>query len=200
MNCSICGWQFVPAHFNQCICSDACRIIARRQARARYKATQKGQEAEARWVKSERREVNERGYRNKERARKLAVLRSKRHLEKHKHARDAKRKCDRVFGKTARGRELNRRAKTRYRQTAKGKAVSAAAKAARRTALLDAGTFTADQWLAKLAEFGGRCAICGTDKHITVDHIAPISRGGANTIENLQPLCGPCNSRKGATV
>ena len=33
-------------------------------------------------------------------------------------------------------------------------------------------------------------------KLITIDHIMPKSRGGSNDLDNLQPMCSPCNSRK----
>lgn len=47
----------------------------------------------------------------------------------------------------------------------------------------------------------GRCAYCPTkltpaNRHI--DHIQAISRGGSNDRSNLQLLCQPCNSAKGA--
>ena len=45
---------------------------------------------------------------------------------------------------------------------------------------------------------GYRCKQCGTNKHLTVDHINPISRGGSDDFDNLQTLCRSCNSRKGA--
>ncbi len=32
---------------------------------------------------------------------------------------------------------------------------------------------------------------------LTVDHIIPVSRGGTRALENLQPMCQPCNSAKG---
>ncbi|MCK9250371.1 MAG: HNH endonuclease [Solirubrobacteraceae bacterium] len=46
----------------------------------------------------------------------------------------------------------------------------------------------------------GRCTACGTDFDLQFDHVIPIATGGADTVENLQVLCGPCNRAKGATV
>lgn len=43
---------------------------------------------------------------------------------------------------------------------------------------------------------GGVCKICGASENLTVDHIIPRCYGGSNNIDNLQCLCGSCNSRK----
>ena len=39
----------------------------------------------------------------------------------------------------------------------------------------------------------------GRETMITVDHIIPVSKGGTSNMDNLQPLCRPCNSTKGNT-
>ena len=44
-----------------------------------------------------------------------------------------------------------------------------------------------------------RCVECGDHHDLTCDHVVPESRGGETTIENLQTMCRPCNSRKGVT-
>lgn len=47
---------------------------------------------------------------------------------------------------------------------------------------------------------GFRCLRCGTAEDLSLDHIYPWSLGGPDTEENLQTLCRPCNSSKGAKV
>jgi 5-methylcytosine-specific restriction endonuclease McrA len=42
------------------------------------------------------------------------------------------------------------------------------------------------------------CRDCGATADLTVDHIVPVARGGGHERHNLQVLCRPCNSRKGA--
>jgi len=37
----------------------------------------------------------------------------------------------------------------------------------------------------------------GSEIMITVDHIIPKSKGGSNGVKNTQPMCYPCNQRKG---
>lgn len=74
----------------------------------------------------------------------------------------------------------------------------AANRSRRRTRKTKAGgSYTADEWNQLVAHYGGRCLCCGrTDVKLTVDHIVPIAKGGTSNIDNIQPLCGSCNSSK----
>lgn len=61
------------------------------------------------------------------------------------------------------------------------------------------GSFTAGEWELLKERYGYRCPACGKSEpeiKLTVDHIVPISKGGVNSIVNIQPLCLKCNSRK----
>ena len=48
---------------------------------------------------------------------------------------------------------------------------------------------------------GFRCVAegCAAVEHPQLDHIVPLSRGGVNSLENVQPLCGECHRAKTAT-
>lgn len=62
------------------------------------------------------------------------------------------------------------------------------------------GTYKAAHWKAMCAWFGNRCLACHVVAPLVVDHVIPLSRGGTNTIDNLQPLCATCNHRKYANT
>ena len=40
------------------------------------------------------------------------------------------------------------------------------------------------------------CPCCGKKKKLTEDHIIPIKKNGTDYINNIQPLCQSCNSKK----
>lgn len=61
------------------------------------------------------------------------------------------------------------------------------------------GTFSTEEWYDLCERYGNKCLSCGRpDAKLTQDHVIPLSMGGTNYISNIQPLCGPCNSSKGA--
>ena len=59
------------------------------------------------------------------------------------------------------------------------------------------GKHSKEEWLILLESYGYKCAICGSEEEITKDHIVPVSKGGGDSISNIQPLCWSCNKKKG---
>ena len=43
---------------------------------------------------------------------------------------------------------------------------------------------------------GGRCIKCGSNLNLHFDHIIPFSKGGSNTVDNIQIMCAKCNIKK----
>lgn len=67
-----------------------------------------------------------------------------------------------------------------------------------RTQKKTTGTITGQEWIEVKNYYGNKCLSCGrSDISIAMDHIVPLSIGGTNTKDNVQPLCKSCNSRKG---
>jgi len=67
----------------------------------------------------------------------------------------------------------------------------------RRALIRNAGSYTLQEWQDLCQKYEFKCLCCGQVKPLTVDHVMPLSKGGLNTIDNIQPLCKLCNCRKG---
>ena len=58
------------------------------------------------------------------------------------------------------------------------------------------GNHSLKEWNDLKKKYKYRCAICFKIRKLTKDHIIPLSKGGTDYIENIQPLCRNCNSKK----
>ena len=61
------------------------------------------------------------------------------------------------------------------------------------------GSHTLGEWENLKAQYNWTCPACNKNEpkiKLTRDHIIPISKGGSDNIENIQPLCISCNCKK----
>jgi 5-methylcytosine-specific restriction endonuclease McrA len=92
-----------------------------------------------------------------------------------------------------------------YRAWKKAHPENSKASCNKRRARLDSvgGSYTPEEWRLLVQKYNYKCLCCGKREpeiKLSVDHVIPISKGGPNVIQNIQPLCFPCNSRKKAKI
>jgi hypothetical protein len=46
----------------------------------------------------------------------------------------------------------------------------------------------------------GKCVQCDSNERLEYDHIIPVSKGGSNTVRNIQLLCETCNRKKSDSI
>jgi hypothetical protein len=73
--------------------------------------------------------------------------------------------------------------------------------------MITGGSHTLNEWQNLRAKYNFTCPSCNKPepfnqkyKYLTEDHITPISKGGSDNIENIQPLCLSCNDIKNVKI
>jgi 5-methylcytosine-specific restriction endonuclease McrA len=96
--------------------------------------------------------------------------------------------------------QRTRKHKKKYANSEKGKTTASIRRDKRRVIEYNCeGSHTVREWLERKALYGNCCAYCHRQmKHLTKDHIVPLSKGGTNYAHNLVPACGKCNRSKGS--
>jgi 5-methylcytosine-specific restriction endonuclease McrA len=65
--------------------------------------------------------------------------------------------------------------------------------------LASGGSHTEEEWQSLKAFYDLRCLCCGKQEpeiRLTRDHVIPLTKGGTDSIFNVQRLCARCNSKK----
>lgn len=57
-----------------------------------------------------------------------------------------------------------------------------------------------DVQVAVFSRDDGQCVKCDSKEELHFDHVIPFSKGGSDTVENLQILCRTCNLKKSASI
>ena len=59
------------------------------------------------------------------------------------------------------------------------------------------GNYTVEEFKELCESYGNKCLDCGdTEAVLEADHVVPLTKGGSDSISNIQPLCGSCNRKK----
>lgn len=174
--CTRCGDPFLPRHKVAIYCSNRCKVEAWKVAHGRPLA---GRHSEVH-----------------------ALIRALSKLAKIKAKREKRAAREQVLLEQRMRAQARRAASPERRRVAK-RADKQRYRARRRSAevekFVDIDIFERDGWFCQLCCKPLSRALVGDHKHPdapTLDHITPLSRGGAHSLENVQCLCRSCNSAK----
>lgn len=155
---------------------------------------------DAKYAKTQKYKSKTKEYNNREdvKSRKSAWAKAHRPILTDKQKEDARRRAS-IWAK-----EHPERANDRSRKWAKAHPEYGVMKSHKRRAMLSgSGVYKVSEWRALKKFYDFTCLDCGRREpeiKLTVDHVVPVSKGGANTIDNIQPLCLSCNDKKGIKV
>ncbi len=112
--------------------------------------------------------------------------------------------CKALYSKTENGRKKSKEANKRNIQT---KIICNRRRALKKQGVT--GKHTRNEWEQLKKKHNNKCLICGISENdisikwagtqftkLTKDHIKPLSKGGTDNIDNIQPLCVSCNAKK----
>ncbi len=127
------------------------------------------------------------------------VAERKRRYQQSEHGKALMLARSREYRQTEQGRANARAAQTRSSKTERGRINGRIRSNRRRALLLKApGTFSDADWQRTLTAHRNRCHYCKraftAKRPATIDHVIPISKGGAHSPENIVAACKPCNS------
>ena len=218
-HCPRCGKDLPEEAFHKNRCRvdglhQCCKECRSKYRRARYAANPELREARAEeyrehamdpeFVENNRRRVRE-YCREKRSDPEWRAIERERLAWKNLSSEQKQQAIDRQRVRRAANREIFNRKQNEYRRERRKKdakfrqAKRDEAKMRKHLKRANGGSYTAEEWNTMCLFVGGRCVACGQIAELTVDHIIPVSMGGGNDINNIQPLCMSCNASKGAT-
>lgn len=180
-----------------------CKLCCNAQSRANYQADPAKRIAQTSAYQRERPDkVREYGYRYKTAHPGRRAEIDRRYKQKHADRVRAYRRTDvsrQAIRRCQQAKPEQYRAKAREWDRTHPDKVIAKAHRRRFRVRANGGSFTAQEWADLKAKYNYTCLCCGRREPeilLTPDHVIPVLKGGPNDISNIQPLCGPCNSRK----
>ncbi len=211
------GWkplsEFAPARLLGIPIGDGhksrCRKCFNAQSRAEYAAKiDKYKDVQRKYV-----EANKEHYRELKRAHQKANPEkykeaSRKYNEAHREERNV-RERERRQQKLEHYREIGRNSYERHAEERRKNSLEyykqhpeksvAASNRRRARKLASGGSHSEEEWESLKAFYDYKCLRCGKREpeiQLTRDHVIPLTQGGTDSIDNVQPLCARCNSKK----